>query len=701
MINDDSLKIDPSEFILWDKLSLLDKTKYSTRLDDFIITYANEGLFCRKSGCKNASHKDLLLEAYEFLIDIIKVVSSSFSVGKSKTKYTVIPGWNDFCKQKYLIAKNMFMAWKNNGKIRSGYDYERMKDSRKLFKEALAKCRKDEDTIRNNKLSLAFSNRNKKEFWKEINRLKSNNKCKISKMDGSNAPNDITNIFNDKFKAIFDDPNCQNIDVNYRSAINRIELSMEKNNFKIYSTTVNNSIKSLNDCLDIDGLHSNHFKLCGKETVSFISSLFSSFISHGYIPQDMLRGEIRPIIKDKLANTDDSNNYRPITISTNLLKIFEYCFVNHLENTLPINNRQFGFRKNTSTLMAAAVLKEIIASYQQKGSRVYSAFIDMSKAFDKVNHYTLLNKLMNTRVSPQIANILNYMYHNQFVRVSFNNNPGCKWRLCNGVRQGGIISPILFNFYIDSVLRDISEMPIGCKLVNIRHNIQGYADDLTVLAPTGHGLQLIIDKLGEKIQALSLTLNEKKSVCMIFASKGNEKYLDVPDFILKGNKLNIVDEYKYLGIILTSDLCNKEDIKRCETSFLKQFYCIFRKFHFVDHKMFSFLFKSHCGSMYGCELWDNTIHSANEYKSFAVNYHKSIKKFMKVPWRYGNHDICEEAGLPVFNHYVNFRLLSFVFGLMNSRSTSFSFYKPYFLYESCMMSNIKRLFMSVYNIQNL
>ncbi len=87
-------------------------------------------------------------------------------------------------------------------------------------------------------------------------------------------------------------------------------------------------------------------------------------------------------------------------------------------------------------------------------------------------------------------------------------------------------------------------------------------------------------------------------------------------------------------------------------------------------------------SIYDCELWDNTLHAACDYNSFAVNYHKSIKKCMKVPWRCGNNDIREEAGLPIFKHFINHRLTSFVFNIMKYFSPNFLLYKNYFLLES-------------------
>ena len=106
-------------------------------------------------------------------------------------------------------------------------------------------------------------------------------------------------------------------------------------------------------------------------------------------------------------------------------------------------------------------------------------------------------------------------------------------------------------------------------------------------------------------------------------------------------------------------------------------------------------------SMYGCELWDNILRATSKFNSFAVNYHKSIKQIMKVPWRYGNHDVCEEAGLPIFKHFINLRLALLAFNITNSKSVTMSLYKSYMIHESHMMKNIKNIFSTVYNVNNL
>ena len=82
------------------------------------------------------------------------------------------------------------------------------------------------------------------------------------------------------------------------------------------------------------------------------------------------------------------------------------------------------------------------------------------------------------------------------------------------------------------------------------------------------------------LKNLNLSLNIDKTVCVVFR-KDNKHYLD-PVITLGNNVIRVKKSYKYLGIILSNRLSNKEDILRSEASFLKQFFAIFRRFHFCD-----------------------------------------------------------------------------------------------------------------------
>ena len=171
-------------------------------------------------------------------------------------------------------------------------------------------------------------------------------------------------------------------------------------------------------------------------------------VRHGFVPKDMLAGQIRPILKNNKLCKTKSNNYRPIMNSSVFLKTFEYTLLPILSKALKLNDQQMGFRNNSSCLNTVMILKEIIHKYNMEGSNVHVAFIDLSKAFDRVEHNKLIKKLRDTDLSGQIINVLDFMLKKSDIHVSIGNKVGKSWKAEIGTRQGGILSPLLFNFYL-------------------------------------------------------------------------------------------------------------------------------------------------------------------------------------------------------------------------------------------------------------
>ena len=153
----------------------------------------------------------------------------------------------------------------------------------------------------------------------------------------------------------------------------------------------------------------------------------------------------------------------------------------------------FGFREKTSTLDAITVMKEVAAKYVCEGSTVYSCFIDLSKAFERVNHRILLNKLQEMGVPLKVLRILTYILSNSFASVKVGSVRSRKWRIIRGVRQGGVLSAYFFNVYINSILEKISCNENGCRIGITKRNIQAYADDVVIFCPTPGGLQELIN----------------------------------------------------------------------------------------------------------------------------------------------------------------------------------------------------------------
>ena len=114
----------------------------------------------------------------------------------------------------------------------------------------------------------------------------------------------------------------------------------------------------------------------------YLSILFTSFISHGYLPDRLMESAIIPTIKNKIG---DKNNYRSIALVTAMSKIFELCLSEKLNDYLTTSDNQFGFKAKHSADMCIYAVKSVVKYYNHYESPMYTCFLDASKAFDGIN----------------------------------------------------------------------------------------------------------------------------------------------------------------------------------------------------------------------------------------------------------------------------------------------------------------------------
>ncbi len=180
---------------------------------------------------------------------------------------------------------------------------------------------------------------------------------------------------------------------------------------------------------------------------------------------------------------------------------------------LNTTDNQFGFKAHHSTDLCILALKEVVELYKRQNSTVIIGFIDASKAFDTVNHQKLFSKLRQRGIPNSILRILTYWYTNQSMQIKWGNCVSDSFRVSNGVRQGGLLSPALFNVYMNELSEELSDCRTGCMLGNTTDNHYMYADDLVVPPPSSAGFQQLLNIRSDYGIRYDVQYHTKKECC--------------------------------------------------------------------------------------------------------------------------------------------------------------------------------------------
>lgn len=218
-------------------------------------------------------------------------------------------------------------------------------------------------------------------------------------------------------------------------------------------------------------------------------------------------------------------------------------------------------------------------------------------------------------------------YSTQVTSVRWQNTESVSFRIANGVRQGGILSPFLFRLYIRDLISSITSLRLGCNFAGTMINLLCFADDMVLLAPSWSGLQILIDILHQEALAINMTFNVCKTVGMIFKPV-NSRYVirDIfPAFYASGQMLSLVTQFKYLGHVIRNDLCDDEDIKREIKALFTRCNILSSRFKRCSRPVKIRLFQTYCMCLFGSALW--TTFTSRTLQLFISCFTKCVKRF--------------------------------------------------------------------------
>ena len=299
------------------------------------------------------------------------------------------------------------------------------------------------------------------------------------------------------------------------------------------------------------------FKLLAPYISNTISCLFNECLNQGIYPDPLKVARVTPIFK--AGDKTQPGNYRPISVLSDVNKLFETLILNrlncYLERKKIISDKQYGFRQGLSTQEACVdLISVLLRSFTNKNYAI-CIFVDFCKAFDSVDHNILLLKLERYGLRGNILELFRSYLSNRKQHVSINSDSSDVLPVSLGVPQGSNLGPVLFNLYVN----DIAYLPLA-DLFPFQ-----FADD-TCFACNGDNLIELVTSLNQHMKtfytwcvANKLTLNFTKTKAMIFTPiKINPAQLI--SITINGIAIEYVDDYKYLGLTIDKNLNFKNHI---------------------------------------------------------------------------------------------------------------------------------------------
>ena len=365
-----------------------------------------------------------------------------------------------------------------------------------------------------------------------------------------------------------------------REAIDRIPQQPPKMELDV-APTLQETVKAIEQmkagkAAGKDGIPPEIWKEGGLALHTKLHDLFVCCWERGKLPQDLRDAVIITLYKNK-GGKSDCSNYRGITLLSIAGKILARVLLNRLVPTIAedhVPESQCGFRANRGTTDMVFVLRQIQEKCREQNKGMYITFVDLTKAFDTVSRTGLWEILAKLGCPPKFLTMIIQLHEDQLGQVKNNSELSQTFPIANGVKQGCVLAPTLFSIFFSTMLQKATEDLDDEDGIYIRFRTDGnlfnlrrlqahtktleklisellFADDAALVAHTEAALQRVTSCFAEACQLFGLEVSLKKTE-VLHQPAPKEVYRQ-PSIHIDRTELNVVNQFTYLGCVISSD----------------------------------------------------------------------------------------------------------------------------------------------------
>ena len=499
---------------------------------------------------------------------IIQAVKDSSPIQSKKSPRVGKTWWTDECQQ-VISKRNRFLKiWRHS---KTG----ETKDQFKLAKSEAKKVIKNAKREDWKKFTSTLNCKSKASYtWKKLKQIakgpQSTTPTLKTQYKTATSDKEKADMLADQYFKVSSNDNLTTDDLQRRCQLERDG----ETRYPLHESDphqLNNEISTMEILLSIrhkskgtapgpDHITYEMIKKCHPNLKSEITKLFNKLLQTGHFPSQWKKAVVVPILKPNKPRKEPSS-YRPISLTSQLGKTFESVLKNRLnyfvetKHIIPAN--QSGFRKKRSTLDHLTVLQQkIINHISDPNFSLIGIFLDIEKAYDMLWRQGLLMKLRKHKIPQGIYNVLKSFLSNRSIQVKVKNTLSKEVVLENGVPQGSILSPLLFNIMMSE---------INSAITHKTTSLMQFADDTSLLGTIYektsahkhrsllgfHNLQNDLTQIASHLQSLGFKISTHKTQVILFRNNRNKKFHkdEYPNLVLFGQQLDYQTKVKFLGVI--------------------------------------------------------------------------------------------------------------------------------------------------------